>query len=139
MRDEQNGLSGGVVDADKLVLQALTCLHIECAEWLIHQQDLWLVDKGLSQRNTLAHATRKLMWVVLLEARQANTRNPIACSLQCLSFSLMPVGRTLGNIVQYILPGKDGIGLEDISNARVNTLHRLSHNLHLAFARALQP
>src|SRR5436305_14154962 len=65
MRDEQNGLSGGVVDADKLVLQALTRLHIECAEGLIPEEDCGAHRQRPGERHALALAAGELMRITV--------------------------------------------------------------------------
>src|ERR1700730_3091210 len=48
--EDDGGLVGGP-QLEQFVLHQSACLYIEGAEWLVHQQDLWLVDKGLGQRH----------------------------------------------------------------------------------------
>src|SRR6266566_7280166 len=136
--DEDHGGREGGPHLQQFVFHQGSRLHVEGAEWLVHQQDLRLVDKGLSQGHALAHAARELMWIVVLEPGQSDTRDPIAGAPQRLGFWLTAEPRAGGNVAEYILPGEDRISLEDITNARVNTLHRFAHHLHLTFARPLQ-
>src|SRR6516162_7762761 len=109
MGDEDDRGLEGRAQLEQFIFHQGARLHIQRAKWLIHQQNLWLIDEGLSKRHALAHASGQLMRIVLLESRQANTRDPIAYPLQCLSFSLMTVGWSCCNIIEHILPGEDRI------------------------------
>ena len=86
--DEDHGSREGGPHLQQFVFHHGACLHVESAERLVHQQDLRLVDKGLGKRYTLAHAARKLVWVVVLETGQPHTRDPIARARQRLGFLL---------------------------------------------------
>src|SRR5262249_9207897 len=79
-----------------------------------------------------------LVWIVVLESSQSNTRNPFASMLECFGFWLTAEERTRGDITKYILPGKDCVGLEDIADARVNALYWISHYLNGPFAWPFQ-
>src|SRR6266566_3770128 len=136
--DEDHGGREGGPHLQQFVFHQGPRLHVEGAEWLVHQQDLRLVDKGLSQCHTLAHAARELVRVAVLEPGKSNTRDPIARMLERLGFWLTAEPRAGGNVAEYILPGEDRIRLEDIANARVNALHGLSHHLHRTCAGPLQ-
>ncbi len=136
--DEDNGGRDGGPHLKQFVFHHGARLHVQGAEWLIHQQYLRLVDKGLCQRHALAHSSRKLVGVAVFESSQSDTRDPIARALECLGFWLAAKQRTRGDITQHVLPGEDGIGLEDIANARVNALHGFAHHLHFTGAWPLQ-
>src|SRR5260221_5986589 len=136
--DEDDGGREGGPQIEQFVFHQGPRLHVEGAERLVHQQDLRLVDKGLSQCPTLAHAARELVRGAVLEPGKSNTRDPIARMLERLGFWLTAEQRASGDIAEHVLPGEDRIRLEDIANARVNALHGLSHHLHRTCAGPLQ-
>src|SRR6266700_4304587 len=68
MCDKDDGGRGRGPQVEQFILHQGPRLHIESAEWFIHQQDLRLIDEGLRQGHALAHATGKLMWRAIFEA-----------------------------------------------------------------------
>src|SRR6266542_3374235 len=76
VRDEDDGGTGTGPQPQQLVLHEAARLHIEGAEWLVHQHDLRLVHQGLCQRDPLAHAAGELMRVVRLEAGEPDPLDP---------------------------------------------------------------
>src|SRR6266508_1591388 len=76
VRDEDDGGTGTGPQPQQLVLHEAARLHIEGAEWLVHQHDLRLVLQGLCQRDPLAHAAGELMRVVRLEAGEPDPLDP---------------------------------------------------------------
>ena len=63
---------------EQLVLHQLARLDVERGERLVHQQDLRIEDQHLRQRHALAHAARELVRIAVLEAREADARQPLA-------------------------------------------------------------
>src|SRR5712692_116355 len=136
--DEDYGGREGGPHLEQFVFHQGARLHVEGAKRLVHQQDLRLVDKGLRQRHSLAHAAGELMRVAVLETGQPDARDPIARALARLSFSLAAEQRAGDDVAEHILPREDRVSLEDIADARVDALHGLAHHLHRTFARPLQ-
>src|SRR5207302_6227333 len=107
-------------------------------EWLVHQDDARVVDQRLGQGDAFAHAPRKLVRIVALEAGQADPGDPVPGLLVRRAFVLAAEARPGGDVVQYVLPGKDGVGLEDVTDVFVDACYKLSENLDLAGAGRLQ-
>src|SRR5205814_1168809 len=112
-------------------------LHVESAERLVHEKDGRLVDERLRQRRALAHAARELVRVVALESAESDTPDPVARA----PFSFCALGavkpRTGGDVVEHVLPGKDGIDLEDVPDIPGDALDGLAVDEDVAFAGRL--
>src|SRR5438270_4864876 len=134
--DDRGGARGP--EAQELVLHQGAGLHVERAEGLIHEQDPRLVDQALGEGHPLAHAPGKLVRVAVLEARQADAGDPVASPLARLLARSPQVARAGGDVLQHRLPGKDGVGLEDIADALGDAVDGLPEHLDLAFAGRLQ-
>ena len=63
---------------EQLVLHQLARLDVERRERLVHQQDLRVEDQHLRERDALPHSARQLVRVAVLEAREADARQPVA-------------------------------------------------------------
>src|SRR5260370_25212539 len=50
--------------------QVLRGKHIECREWLVHEENFRLYRQSSRESNTLLHAAREFFWVGILEAFQ---------------------------------------------------------------------
>src|SRR5262249_1749628 len=66
VRDEEYGLLLTLPHAYKLVLHPLARERVERREWLVHQQHARIDRERTSERDPLAHATRKLLRVLPL-------------------------------------------------------------------------
>src|SRR5450755_75570 len=75
---------------------------------------------------------------VILKTGKSNARNPIVSKLERFGFGLATEQRTRNDIAKHVLPGKNGVCLEDIADARVNALYRVAHYLYLAYAWSLK-
>src|SRR5262249_31377355 len=76
VRDEKHRLAVCRPKIEQLVLHELPGLDVERRERLVHQQQSRVEDQDLRQRDALAHATRQLVRVTLLESRQSHPPKP---------------------------------------------------------------
>src|SRR2546426_538456 len=65
--DENDGLPGGALDLEQLVLQGLPRLRVERAERLVHEEHIGVKSETARDRHPLAHATGELPGVVVGE------------------------------------------------------------------------
>src|SRR5262249_2084155 len=65
--DEHDGFAVALPDLEQFVLQVLARQRVECAERLIHQQDLWLIGERAGERYALFHAARQFLGIEALE------------------------------------------------------------------------
>src|SRR5215813_3363995 len=66
--NQEHGFSNFLPDAQYFDIELIARQRIERAEWFIQQQYLWTKHESLSERRTLAHATRKLVRIILAES-----------------------------------------------------------------------
>src|SRR5262249_12457019 len=104
--------------------------------WFIHEEDFRLVDEGLGERHTLAHAARELMRVVMLEAGKADALEPIACCAVRLLLALAAEERAGDDVVEHVPPWEKGVGLEDEADPGIDAGYRHAHPAQLAGARS---
>src|ERR1700687_5859710 len=98
--DEDNRRTGGSPQRKELVFHQRSRLHVEGAEGLVHQQDLWLVDQALRERDALPHPTRQLIRIAVLEAGEPDTRDPFATPFASLASGLAVVARPGRGVVE---------------------------------------
>src|SRR2546423_361405 len=122
----------------ELVLHQRARLHIECTERFVHEEETRLVYERLCQRGTFAHATRELVRVVTLESGETDPLDPIACALLRLAARDPAKTWTRRDVVEHVLPWKDGIDLKDIADVTPDAPHRYAPDEHLALARWLE-
>src|SRR5579884_3545443 len=134
MGNEDNGGRRGGPELEQFSTHQVARLHIERAEWLIHEQNLRLVDKGLCQSHALAHTAGELVRITVLESSEPYTSQPFARPSQNFSFGLVAKHRAGGDIAQHIFPGKDRVGLENVANAWIYPFDGLAHDPHLSCA-----
>ena len=68
----------GAPQLEQLVFHQLARLDVERGERLVHQQDLRVEDQHLRERDALAHAAGELVRIAVLEAGEADAREPVA-------------------------------------------------------------
>src|SRR6516225_4987672 len=113
MRDEQHRGLHPPPDAEQLVLQLLSRLHVDGCERLVHQQYLRVLGESAREPDTLLHAARYLVRVVVLEAGEADPIDVVAADLPA------PRSRDAGNlepeldIAKHAAPGQQSIVLKD--------------------------
>ena len=67
MRHEHDGLARFTTIAQQIFIELIACDCVQSAEWLIHQQQIRLVKQRAADRRALAHPTRKLIRIFVLE------------------------------------------------------------------------
>src|SRR4051812_20660197 len=72
MRDKEDRGAGRAPDLPQLALHGATCLSIERAEGLIHEQHLGLVGERARNLDALLHAARQFRRVLVLLAGEAD-------------------------------------------------------------------
>ena len=60
--DEEDRDPELLADAQHEVLEVAPGLRVDGGEWLVHQQDRWLVGERARDRDALLHPTRELPW-----------------------------------------------------------------------------
>jgi hypothetical protein len=70
--NEHDGLALSLPQEQQLFLQQTARLLIQCAEGLVHEQDLRLHRKRPGQADALLHAARELLWQAFLKAFEAD-------------------------------------------------------------------
>src|SRR5436309_3206986 len=75
--DEDDRGAGFRPEGEQLVLHQAPRLHVEGGERLVHEQDPGPVDEALGERHALSHPARELVWMAVLEARQADAGDPL--------------------------------------------------------------
>src|SRR5438046_2898182 len=138
MGHEDDRRGGGRPQVEQLVFHQRPCLHIEGAEGFVHEQDPGPVDQALSEGDALAHAARQLIRVAVLEAGEANTRDPVASPLPRVAVGNTPIARPRRHVLEHGLPGEDRVGLEHVTDALGDADNRLAEDLDLTLARRLQ-
>src|SRR4029077_10283425 len=84
--DKQNRLAASFEQFQQIFLHQLSSHSVEAAEWLVHQQDAWLVDKSARELSTPLHSTGKLIWVFVAKVTQSDLGEEI----QRASFGVFP-------------------------------------------------
>ena len=138
MGHEDDRRGGGRPQVEQLVFHQRPRLHIEGAEGFVHEQDPGPVDQALSEGDALAHAARQLIRVAVLEAGEANTRDPVASPLPRVAVGNTPIARPRRHVLEHGLPGEDRVGLEHVTDALGDADNRLAEDLDLTLARRLQ-
>ena len=65
-------------DPQQLVLKVDPGQRIERRQRLVHQHHFGIVGDAACERAALAHATRKLVWVLVVEAVELDQRHALA-------------------------------------------------------------
>src|SRR5438093_4469432 len=117
MSDEQHRLAVGTPELEQQVAHDLPRLRIERAKRLIHQEDLGVADENLRQADALALATREHVRIALREAGKANAYEPRLCPLARVALRHAGGLEPDRHVLDCGLPGKQRIGLEQISSA----------------------
>ena len=76
--DEDDGLPRFLPDAQQLEIHLLARQGIECAERLVHQDQLGIVDERTRDRRALLHAAGQLVGILVLVAREPDQGEQIA-------------------------------------------------------------
>src|SRR5438477_2941993 len=134
VRDEDDRRRACRPQVEQLVLHQRPGLDIERAEGLVHQQDARRVDQALRKRDPLAHSAGQLIRIAVLEACQADARDPIAGSLPRVAVRSAVIARARGDVSQHGLPGEDRVGLEDVADSIRDAGHRLAGDVDLSLA-----
>src|SRR5262249_61239607 len=69
--DEERGLASLTPDAQEFKIHFFPRHQIERAEWLVHQQQGWIMDQCAADGSALLHAAGKLRRIVMAKIRQA--------------------------------------------------------------------
>src|SRR5215510_11459704 len=112
---EQHCLAIGAPELEQQVAHDLSCLRVERAERLIHQEDLWVADEDLREADTLALATRQHMRIAFGKACKADPREPGLCPFVRLVPRHADGLEADRHVLDRRLPGKQRISLEQIS------------------------
>ena len=91
--DEQHGLALALPDAEQQFLHQRAGLVVERAERLVEQQDLGIVGERARDRGALLHAAGELLGKVIVEAAQADLREPFVARSRCCSRAGTPFSR----------------------------------------------
>src|SRR5438552_10551247 len=123
---------------EELVLHERPGLHVESAGRLGHEKDGTLVDERRLQRRALSNAARQLVRVVARETAKSDTPDPVARAPFGFGALGAAKARTGGDVVEHVLPGKDGIDLEDVPDIPGDALDGLAVDEDVAFAGRLE-
>src|SRR3954462_15855549 len=106
MGDEQHRLAITLPDIQQIVLQASSRVSIECAERLVHQQNLRMVSQRSSQRYALLHAAGQLLGIEILVALEPDhfDQGPALCFRLGGAHALL--ARAIHHIAKHGLPRK---------------------------------
>ncbi len=126
--DEQHRLAIGVPQFQQQIAHDLAGLGIERPERLVHQQDLGIADQHLGQTDALALAARQHMRIAIAERPEPDRGEPALRALQRVrarrALDLQPDG----DVVDGGLPGKQRIGLEQVTGLPVEASQGLVEN-----------
>ena len=106
-------LANGALDPLQLDLHLLAELQVECAERLVEQQYLRVVDERPSERNPLALATRKLDRLPLAEPRKLDHFQDLVDAQPALATSHSPHAQPVADVLGHGHVRKEGVILED--------------------------
>ena len=82
MRDEHNRFVQAGLQLEQLILHFRSDQRVERTEGFVHQDHVRIRGECSGQSDTLFHATRKFIRVLLLVPFQANFLEPFGCGLQ---------------------------------------------------------
>src|SRR5262249_27763350 len=77
VRDEEDRPCAIAAQLQQVLFEKVACLRVEVREWLVHQEDLRVVDERLRDGDPLAHPARQLRRVAPLEAAKSDARDPV--------------------------------------------------------------
>src|SRR5579883_2089198 len=117
--DEDHGLARMLPDAQQLHLHQAAGLRVERAEGLVHQQDARIDGERAGDCRALLHAARELRGIAVLEPAETDEIDEGAGAPLALIPRYPLFFKTVKNILQNRLPGKQGKVLKD--NATVGT------------------
>src|SRR5262249_51593923 len=114
---------------------------VDRAEGLVHQEHVRLADQRARNADTLLHAARELIRIVVLVAVEADEANVFEATLACLApRQLLRGPKPELDIPDHRAPGKDRfrILLEYVDHALGRTVDRLAIENHFAARRNFQ-
>src|SRR5260370_28177891 len=96
-------------------------MNVECAEWLVHENQVWLYDPAVRHGDPLSHATAQLIWIVVRETLQSNALNPRLSLFRGSSSGLSANGEPQSDVLANVLPGQKCVLLEHIGSASIDS------------------
>ena len=118
-------------DAQDLILHTHTGESIQCAERLVQQQDLRLVDQGANEGHTLCHTAGKLTGVIILELLQTDDIDH-ALHLILIALELALHFQREADVLLHSQPGEQGGLLEHHTTVGRGTIYFLAIHSHSA-------
>ena len=133
MGDEQNCLAVALPQVRKHLLHDLARLRIQCAEGLIHQQNLRVIREGARDRGPLLHSTGKRLGVGFGETIQFHRMDQLARTQLALCSGRPLELQSELNVAPHRQPGIQGIRLEHHAPVGARLGGRLPIDQHFAF------
>ena len=119
VRDQHHGRSGLGANIQQKVLHLHPRQFVERAEWLVHQQQFWLMNKRAAQGDALLHAAGELRRVGVFEARQADERQEFGCALSGPAVGIALNLNREEHVFKHCAPGHQIRLLKDHSEIRL--------------------
>jgi hypothetical protein len=138
MGDKDDGLGRFRPERENLRFHPQPGVHVECAEWFVHQHEIRLHDPALRQRRALSHPATQLIRIQIPAAVQADAFEPRSGEQCSLASVFASECQAKLNVVQYCFPGKQRVRLEHVSGARIEASQRLTEHLDAAAVRGLK-
>src|SRR5262245_22847142 len=86
--------------------------RVERGEGLVHEQQFWLQDKNLSNRDALSLAPRQLVGKTITEAFKPKSLQPTVGFSKCRMFRSLADTKAQGDVFSCASPGQESIILK---------------------------